>query len=47
MDENKLVQDEINALFKQLAENAAKEGAKNAAELAEYAKEHPDGSPNL
>ncbi len=44
--ENKLVQDEINALFKQLAENAAKEGAKNAAELAEYAKEHPDGSPN-
>lgn len=43
--ENKLVQDEINALFKQLAENAAKEGAKNAAELAEYVKEHP-GNPN-
>ena len=40
--ENKLVQDEINALFKQLAENAAKR-CKNAAELAEYAK-NIDGS---
>jgi len=44
--ENKLVQDETNTLFKQLAENAAKEGIKNAADLAEYAKKYPGGSPN-
>lgn len=44
--DNKRVQDEINALSKQLAENAAKEGEKNAADLAEYRKAYPDGSPN-
>jgi hypothetical protein len=44
--ENKLVQDGINALFKQAADNSAKEGNKNADDLAQFNKEHGDGSPN-
>jgi len=40
--ENKLVQDEINKSFKQLAEDAAKEGAENVAKLAPFVIEYPD-----
>ncbi|ATW23575.1 stalk domain-containing protein [Candidatus Formimonas warabiya] len=40
--ENKSVQDEMNAHFKQLADQAYQEGVGNAAELAPYVREYPD-----
>jgi hypothetical protein len=43
---NKQVEEDVNALFKNSAENAAKVGKKNAADLAEYARLYGGGSPN-
>jgi len=40
--ENDQIQSSINALFKEKAKNAAKEGQKNADELAAFFKENPD-----
>ncbi|MHC1772188.1 MAG: stalk domain-containing protein [Flexilinea sp.] len=39
---NREVQDKINAIFKQLADDAAQQGVKNAADLAPYILEFPD-----
>lgn len=40
--ENVAVQNSINAIFKQLADNSAKQGVQNAADLAPYLLQYPD-----